>query len=143
MIPIYATVPIAAVTAFLIGAAWYSPLLFGDAAIALRPAAQAGTVAPSLPVIMSFEVLRCLILSTAFAVAYWRLGITGLPGALVLAVAVWGGFQVFAMIGSILHESYPARLFAIHMGDALVKALAICVILALLSEPLVATEEAP
>lgn len=135
MIPIYTGVPIAAVSAFLIGAAWYSSPLFGDAAIALRPVAPEGTVTPSLPVIMGFELLRCLILSTAFAIALWRLGITDLKAALMLAVIVWGGFQVFAMIGSILHEGYPARLFAIHMGDALVKALAICVILTLLSAP--------
>ena len=140
MIPIYAAVPIAGVTTFLIGAVWYSPALFGDAAIALRPAVPAGTVTPSVPLIMGFEFLRCLILSTAFAAALWRLGITDLQSALLVAVVVWGGFQVFPMIGSILHEGYPARLFAIHMGDALVKALAICVALTLLSASLVAGE---
>ena len=135
MIPIYTAVPVAAVATFMIGAAWYSPLLFGDVATALRPPAPEGTHTPSLPVMMGFEFLRCLILSAAFATALWRLGVTDLPGALLVAVSIWVGFQVFAMMGSILHEGYPARLFAIHMADALVKALAICVTLTFLSAP--------
>ena len=44
---------------------------------------------------------------------------------------VWIGFQGFVLIGSVIHEGYAVKLFAIHAGDALVKAITSCVILAL------------
>ena len=44
-------------------------------------------------------------------------------GEIGLAVLVWAGFQLGGFAGSVLHEGYPLRLYAIHMGDALLKAV--------------------
>ena len=69
------------------------------------------------------------VLATALAYLINRLGIATLRDALVLAVVVWGGFQVAGLVGSVLHEGYPITLYAIHMGDALAKVAASCLII--------------
>jgi Protein of unknown function (DUF1761) len=42
---------------------------------------------------------------------------------------VWIGFQATSIVGSVIHENYPVKLYAIHTGDALTKTLVITVIL--------------
>lgn len=116
----------ASVVCFFIGALWYG-VLFGAMAAELHPA-YVGTGGPVLS-IMALEFLRCLIAVSAFAYLLSRLGITEIPAAFVFAVIVWGGFQLTGLSGSVLHEGYPPKLFAIHMGDALVKALTACVVI--------------
>jgi len=77
------------------------------------------------------EIVRCFVVAYTFAYFIARLGIDSMKGALVFALVVWIGFQGFVLVGSMIHEGYPVKLFAIHAGDALVKAISSCVILAL------------
>ncbi|MGH7528149.1 MAG: DUF1761 domain-containing protein [Gemmatimonadales bacterium] len=125
-------VVVAAVVSFLVGALWYSPLLFGNAYLALRGIESATTTAATPPPSeLIAEFIRCLIVAYTFAHFIRRLGIDSVKSALELAFLVWIGFQGFVLIGSVIHEGYPVNLFAIHAGDALVKAITSCVILAL------------
>jgi hypothetical protein len=122
----------AAVVSFLIGAFWYSPLLFGNAYMALRGiASSASTAATPPPGELTAEVLRCFVVAYTFAHFITRLDIDRVKGALQLALLVWFGFQGFVLVGSVVHEGYPVELFAIHAGDALMKALSSCTILVL------------
>ena len=73
---------------------------------------------------MALEFARCLIAAAALAYLINQLGIASLRGGLVLAIVIWGGFQLAGLAGSVLHEGYPAKLYAIHMGDALAKVAA-------------------
>ena len=68
-------------------------------------------------------------MASALAYLINRLGISTLRDALVLAAVVWGGFQLAGLVGSVLHEQYPIKLYAIHMGDALAKVTASCLII--------------
>jgi hypothetical protein len=42
---------------------------------------------------------------------------------------VWVGFQAMLLMGAVIHENMPWKLYAIHAGDALVKTLLMTVIL--------------
>ena len=46
-----------------------------------------------------------------------------------LGLWVWVGFQAMLLMGAVLHEKMPWMLYAIHVGDALVKTLVMAVIL--------------
>ena len=125
-------VGVVAVVCFLVGALWYSPLLFGNTYSALRGIEPSATTAATPPPgELIAEIVRCFVLAYTFAHFILRLGIDSVKGALTFALQVWLGFEGFVLIGSVVHEGYPVNLFAIHAGDALVKAIIGCVILAL------------
>jgi len=48
-----------------------------------------------------------------------------------LRTTVWIGFQATSIVGSVIHEHYPWRLYAIHSGDELAKTPVLAVILGL------------
>lgn len=114
---------LAAVVAFFIGAAWYS-VLFGATYEALRPGGNLAAAAMPSAAVMVMEFVRCLVVAAALAYLINRLAIVNFRDALILAIVVWGGFQLVGLIGSVLHEGYSVKLYAIHMGDALAKVIA-------------------
>jgi len=125
-------VGVVALVCFVAGALWYSPVLFGNAYSALRsiePSSASAATPP--PGELIAEVVRCFVVAYTFAYFILRLGTDSVKGALKVALVVWIGFQGFVLIGSVIHEGYPVKLFAIHAGDALVKAISSCVILTL------------
>jgi hypothetical protein len=125
----YWAVVVAAVAAFVVGAVWYS-LLFGDAYIMLRgidPDAMANMRPPAGE--MLGEFVRCLVVAFVLARFVVRLGVDDWDGALRLGLWVWIGFQATLIVGAVIHENMPWKLYAIHAGDALVKTLFMAVIL--------------
>jgi hypothetical protein len=121
---------VAAISAFAEGALWNSPLLFGNARIKLAgldPAAEM-KVSPAKPVA---ELARCLVAAFVLALVLRVAGISDLQGAFGLAVLIWFGFQAVFLFGGIIWEKLPPRLYAIHVGDALVKILLMAAILGL------------
>ena len=100
--------------------------------MALRGIESSATSAAAPPLgELIAEIVRCFVVAYTFAYFIQRLGIDSVEGALTFALQVWIGFQGFVLIGSVIHEGYAVKLFAIHAGDALVKAITSCVILAL------------
>ncbi|TYB86064.1 DUF1761 domain-containing protein [Oceaniovalibus sp. ACAM 378] len=119
-----------AVLAFVVGALWYG-LLFGGAAASLSPAyAEAATPQAST---VAFEALRCLGVAAGLAILIRWTGIDSLSHALLLAFLVWAGFQAAGLAGAVVHEGYPAKLYAIHTGDALVKAVVVSLFITFLT----------
>jgi hypothetical protein len=126
------SVAAAAVLTFVIGAVWYGAV-FGSAAAAINPAyTEAAGAGPQVSVI-AFEALRCVVLAATLAVFIRWTGVSSPSEALLLAIVVWAGFQVSGFAGGVLHESYPVRLYAIHMGDALVKVVAASLVITALT----------
>jgi len=118
----YLAVAVAAAAAFVEGALWYSPLLFGRRWLSLRGVnadPPKGTRPPAWKV--AAELARCLVVAWALAAFICLLGIASIGDSLLLALALWLGFQAMQTIGSVIHEGYPWQLYAIHVGDALVK----------------------
>lgn len=121
----------ATVAGFVIGGLWYSPLLFGAVYARLRgidATAQAGVPLGK----MAAEIIRVLVVALALSYFIVALDVTSISAALGLALVLWIGFQAMLMAGGVIHEDYPMNLYAIHVGDALVKTAAMSVILALL-----------
>jgi hypothetical protein len=121
---------VAAAVAFVMGGIWYSPLLFGNAWMTLRGMDRAGVTRPTMrPREILAEFARGLLVAIVLARFIVLLGVASWVGAVYLGFAVWIGFQATSIVGSVIHESYPWKLYAIHTGDALVKTLVMAVIL--------------
>ncbi len=126
----YWAVIVAAVVAFVMGGLWYSPLLFGKAWAKLRgmDTAEAPGIQMRPPEILA-EFIRGLIVAAVLAGFVVHLGVVTWVSAIYLGLAVWIGFQATSIVGSVIHEHYPWKLYAIHTGDALTKTLVMSVIL--------------
>ena len=119
MIPWAIAVTSGAFLAFIVGALWYGAL-FGTTAAAISPAYA--NAAPSSTTIV-FELLRCVVLALALAFLVNRTGVNTFGSAVLLGLVVWAGFQAAGLAGAVVHEGYPFRLYLIHTGDALMKAI--------------------
>ncbi len=126
-----AAVLVSAVAAFVIGGLWYSPLLFGNVYQNLRgltPEAAGQAAMPASEVIGEFA--RWLVITFVLARFMTLLSIGGLGNALQFGVWAWVAVYA-ALAGSVLHEGYAWRLYAIHAGDGLAKIAVITAILRL------------
>jgi hypothetical protein len=65
------------------------------------------------------------------AIAADRIGVTGVPSAILVALLAWTAFPLLLLSGSVLHERVPWRLAAIHAGDWLLKLVAVTLIVGL------------
>ncbi len=72
------------------------------------------------------ELARSLVV--AAVLAGLAVGVAGWAGAVELGLALWIGFPVVLLIGSVIHENVPWKLAAIHAGDWLAKLVVIAVI---------------
>ena len=77
------------------------------------------------------EIVRSLVLATVVAGLSERLDIEGLAGAALLGLALWIGFPVTLLTGSVQWENVPWRLAALHAGDWLLKLLVIAAVVTL------------
>jgi hypothetical protein len=128
----YLAIVVAAIAAFVVGALWYSPLLFGRAYIEVSgmDSAAMGDMTPPVGELLG-EFARNLVVAFVLAYLIARLGAGDWKAALQLGLWVWAGFQAMLLMGAVLHEKMPWMLYAIHVGDALAKTLLMAVILGL------------
>ena len=119
----------AAVLAFVVGGLWYSPMVFGRAYLTLRGLDPTANVAMTVGELVG-EFTRWLLVTVVLAMLMPRLGVIGAGDALLFGVAIWVLIYA-ALAGSVLHEGYPWRVYALHVGDGLVKMGVITVILGL------------
>ena len=123
-------VVVAAVVAFVLGALWYSPLLFGKVymqARGMNPAVMADMKPPAWELIGEFA--KNLVVASVLGYFVVRLGVRDWKSALQLGLIIWIGFQAMLLMGAVLHEKLPWTLYAIHVGDAFIKTLLMTVIL--------------
>ncbi len=126
----YWAVIVAAVVAFVMGGLWYSPILFGRAWMRLRRIDDTAAARTKMrPAEILAEFARGLVVAAVLAGFVVHLVVVNWAGAIYLGLAVWIGFQSTSIIGSVIHENYPWKLYAIHTGDALAKTLVMAVIL--------------
>lgn len=119
---------VAAVAMFVMSTVYY--IVFGDRLKQLSTAyADAGATPPAWKVIV--EIFRSFVVGTVLAGLVSLIGITDLAGAIQLALALWIGFPVVLLTGSVIWEKVPPTLAAIHSGDWLLKLLAIAAIVTL------------
>jgi hypothetical protein len=120
----------AAAAAFVVGAIWNSPLLFGNIWLRLRgidPASCAGAAPPVRQMIAEF--VRCLVIAAVLAALIALVSPDDLLGSIGLAILLWIGFPAAYLTGAIIWEDLDWRIYAIHVGDALVKMILVAAII--------------
>jgi hypothetical protein len=127
MTSIALSILVAAVGASLLSFVWY--MAFGSRLATLSPAYAAGAEAPS-PVVPALELGRSLVAAAVLAALAHYTNATTLLGGVALGLIAWLGFPFVILSGSVLHENYPWKLAAIHLGDWLLKLVLISGIVA-------------
>jgi hypothetical protein len=121
----YWAVVVAGAAAFVAAAVWY--VVFSKQRAQLSDAAASQTRPSAWKMLV--ELGRTLVLVVVLTGLVAPLGIADWTGAVRLAVALWIGFPIILLSGSVMYENVPWKLAAIHAGDWLVKLLIITVIL--------------
>ncbi|HZJ05666.1 MAG TPA: DUF1761 domain-containing protein [Nocardioidaceae bacterium] len=112
---------LAAVGAFMISGAYYAAL--GTQLARLSPAyAEAGRSTAATNVV---ELMRNLVLAGVVSGLAAGLGLDSFAESLLLALALWVGFPVVLLVGSVFHERVPPMLAAMHSGDWFLKLVAV------------------
>lgn len=124
----YLAIAVAAVAVFVVSAVYY--IAFTGRLRQLSPAYADAEGTPPPRVIVA-EILRSLVVGVVVAGLVALIGITDIVGAIQLALALWVGFPVVLLSGSVIHEKVPPMLAAIHAGDWVLKLLVITTIVTL------------
>jgi hypothetical protein len=114
----YLAIIVAAVAAFFAAGGYY-------AALGKQLEKFSSAPADMPPWLLAVEVAKHLVVAAGLAAG---IGITAWPTAVLLGLALWVGFPVILLLGSVVHENVPWRLAVLHAGDWLVKLLLIAVI---------------
>lgn len=123
----YLAIVVAAVAAFVVSSVWY--LVWSGRLARLSPVYAEG--GPTRAWTGAAELARNLAVA---GVAAWLVHLAGVDtwgGAVRLAAALWAGFPLVILAGSVVHERVPPALAAIHVGDWLVKLLVVLVVVTL------------
>ncbi len=75
------------------------------------------------------ELVRTFVVALVIAYAVGLLNLLYINQAILLAFWLWIGFPVVLLVGSVIHEHFPAQLAVIHAGDWLAKLLIFAIIL--------------
>jgi len=111
-------VAVATIAAFLLSGAWYALLPAQSPPSVTAEASEAK--APSPPVVLG-EIVRSAVVATVIAGLAAKLDAASIGEGAMLGLVLWVGFPAVLFAGSIIHERYPVRLAAVHLGDWLLK----------------------
>lgn len=124
----YLAIAAAAVAVFVISTLYY--IVFTSQLRQLSPAyANAEARPPAWKV--AAELIRSFVVGVVVAGIVSLIGVEDVAGAIQLGLALWIGFPVVLLTGSVVWENVPPRLAAIHSGDWILKLLVIAVIVTL------------
>ena len=130
-----AAVLVSAIVGFIIGALWYSPMLFGDRWMKLMKISKkeieksqkegmAGTMFSAfIAVIITALVLNVLVVSMLVSTPYF---------AAKLGLLLWVGLIAPTFLNGVLWEKLPMELYLIRSSHYLVALVVMCVIISLM-----------
>lgn len=119
---------VATIVAFITSAVYY--MVTGNAMAKLQAVKSNTKTDDSMPPWkVLIELARSLTVVLVVTCLFSMTGSTGIMAAIGLGVLLWVGFPVVLFAGSIIHENFPWKLAAIHLGDWLVKLLIITAII--------------
>lgn len=126
----YVAVVVGAITAFLIGMVWYSPMLFGNTWMKLSGMNDKKIKAGKHKVMMSMAGGLATALLTSFVLAHFvdYAGATTVLGGAMAGFWAWLGFVVTTQVGGVLWEGKPFKLFLLNAAQSLVALAVIGVI---------------
>jgi hypothetical protein len=121
-------IAVAAIAVFVVSTVYY--IVFTSQLKRLSAAyADAGGTPEPWKVLV--EIIRSFVVGTVVAGLVSLIGVTDIGGAIQLGLALWIGFPVVLLTGSVIWEKVPPMLAAIHSGDWLLKLLIITVLVTL------------
>lgn len=109
-----AAIGVAALVGVVLGAAWYSPLLFGNAWISAlgKPREQLGSPGAA----MAGSVVSCLVAATAVDALVASVGADSVLAGAGVGVVLGFGIVAMTMLSDSLFSGWGWRLYAIQMG---------------------------
>lgn len=123
----YIAVTAAAIAAFVIGFLWYSPKFFGNEWIRLNGWSKKDMQKNQKrdmkkPIALGFITawVIAFVLAEIIALLDLGLGMSGAEAGVKAALMVWIGFFATSMMGSVLWEMKPWKLYFINSGHYLV-----------------------
>lgn len=122
----YWAVVVSVVVVFILSSVYYSVF---SKQLAVFTRADPDTAMPVWKI--PLELLRSLVIAYVLARLFALVGELGVLEEMSVALLLWVGFPVVLLTGSMLHESVPWQLAALHAGDWLIKLVVIAVILGL------------
>ncbi len=123
----YIAVLVAAIVAYAIGALWYSPVLFGKIWMQLSKVKMKKNQNKGLMYFLGF--LTTLITAYVLAMFLGMLNVVDITGGLTIAFWVWLGFLATTMLGGVLWENKPVKLYILNAAHSLVSLLVMGAIL--------------
>lgn len=99
----YLAIAVAAVAAFVLSSVYYTPL--AKQLAALSDAYSNAARPPAWKVLV--ELARSLVVASVLAALASLLDIVDWSGAVKLGLAMWVGFPVVLLLGSVIWEGYP------------------------------------
>lgn len=117
----YLAITVAAVVAFVAAGGYYAAI-----GKQLEKLSSAPTTMP--PWLLVVEVVKHFVVAAVVGGLSAGIGITTWSTSVLLGFALWIGFPVILLLGSVVHEKVSWRLAALHAGDWLVKLLLIAII---------------
>ena len=97
-----------------LGAAWYSPALFGHAWMA-ELGKSAEDLEPS-PVAMVGSVFSCFVVAVSLALLLWGLGVSTWTGGLGVSALIGFGIVAMTMLSDSLFSEWGWKLYIIQSG---------------------------
>jgi hypothetical protein len=122
---------LAAVANFVLGALWYSPLLFGKQWIKAQGFSKAKEEAlkkkpMAMPMVINFLTSILMVVVISFGIHIF--GIGTMRGAIAFAFAAWAGFMIPAVVNPVLWAGESVKVGAINAGFYLVGVIIVALI---------------
>ena len=129
----FLAVIVAAVGYMVIGAVWYSPVVFGKMWMKLAGITQKDIdkQKKTMPKTYGFAFLGALITSYILAIIIGLVGAITLVGALQIGFLVWLGFVATTTLSTVLFEGKKQELYLLNNGYNLIALLVASAILTL------------
>ena len=128
----YLAVFLAAVAAMATGFLWYSPFLFGKAWVTLRGMTdqnfqQAKQKGMAKTYFMAF--VNSLVMAFVLACILYLTAVPTVLDALLVGLMLWAGFVMTVLLGSVLWDGRPFKLYLINAGHYLLVMIVMSIII--------------
>ncbi|MES2470772.1 MAG: DUF1761 domain-containing protein [Patescibacteria group bacterium] len=123
---------VSAVVAMIIGALWYSKVLFGSTWMALTGWTGVLSTEEKKSIWKSYliQFIGTIVMIFILARLLFLSGTQGVMYSMIMAFWLWLGFTATFALGAVLWEKKPLKLAAINTGSTLVSLLVAAIILA-------------
>lgn len=112
----YISILSASVLSFIVGMAWYSPVLFGNKWAKLSGVnfrKPKNKISVGISMLLGF--ISTLILASVFQYVILKLGYSGIAAGATLGFWFWLGFLATSLIGVVLWEGKPWMLYILNV----------------------------